>query len=409
MQKKLKKLFKESRSHVKSLHQKISKLKKEQRRNQKKEDEASLKIKEPHTKEPQHVVVEFSMSSVAKATLVVIGLYLLALFLGEISNLLVIFFVSLFLAAALDSIVDKLEVKKIPRALSIIGIYVIFFLIAVLFFSTLIPLVATQTLELARTVSDLITNLTHNEKIWTLPYTEGLQDIVNDFLESIDQDTIIANLQAGLEQFGKELQNLAGNAFVAIKTIFNGVFNVILVLVLTFFMVVDEKGIDSFFISLFPSKHTKYIIAKTEAVKKRFGYWLRGQVILMLGMAVITYIGLLILGVDYALSLALLAGITELLPVIGPLIAAIPAVLIGLNETPMMAVWVILLYIIIQQIEGNILVPMIMKKAVGLSPIVIIIVMLVGFQFLGILGIIIAVPVATALSIFIKDYAAKKK
>ncbi len=404
------KFLRKGRSKVKNLREKVGEFKKEQiRKRIEVEEELREASKPPQKKEAERVVIEFSLSSVAKATVVVIAFYLLTQFFGEIKDILILFFVALFLAAALDSIVDRLEEKKIPRAVGILGIYVVFFLVIALFISTLVPLIATQTLELARTVSDLIANLTQNEKIWSLPYTETLREGVAGFLESADQETIVANLQGGLEQFGAELQNLAGNTFVAIKTLFNGVFNAVLVLVLTFFMVVDEKGIDSFFISLFPSKHTEYIIAKMDAVKEKFGYWLRGQLKLMLAMSLLTFIGLKILGVEYALTLALLAGLTELLPVIGPIIAAIPALLVGLNESPMMAFWILILYIIIQQLEGNILVPLIMKKAVGLSPIIIIIAMLIGFQFLGILGIIIAVPLATAISIFIKDYAAKAK
>lgn len=405
----LHKFLKKSRSQVKGLRKRIAELKKSQIRKRLEVEEEIKTAKKPKSKHTERIIVEFSMTSVAKATLVVLGLLILAQFLGEISHLLVIFFVSLFLAAALDSIVDSLERRKIPRTVSILGIYVIFFLVIGLFISTLIPLVATQTLELARTASDLVANLTQNEQIWSLPYTENLQQIMADFLESADQEIIVSNIQAGLEQFASQLQSIAGNTFSAIKVVFNGVFNAILVLVLTFFMVVDEKGIDQFFVSLFPSKHTKYIIAKMDAVKEKFGYWLRGQLNLMIAMSVLTYVALMIFGVEYALTLALLAGLTELLPVVGPIIAAIPAILVGFNESPIMAVWVLILYIILQQIEGNIFVPIIMKKAVGLSPIIIIIAMLTGFQFLGIMGIIIAVPVATAISIFIKDYSVKAK
>jgi len=279
----------------------------------------------------------------------------------------------------------------------------------VMLISTLIPLVAGQTLELAKTIGLLISNLTQNPDLWQLPYTERLRELVTEMLSSVDQKTIIANLQAALEQVGKQLQNVAGNTLGAIKVLFDGIFNAIIVMVITFFMIVDEKGFEKFLVSLFPSKHGKYILEKSKAVKENIGYWLRGQLKLMILIGVVTFIGLTILGVEYAATLALIAGITELIPVVGPIIAMIPALLIGLNDSLSQSFWILIMYIVIQQLEGNIIVPMIMNKAVGLNPIVIIISMMIGFTFLGIMGVIIAVPVATAISIFIKDYTKKTK
>jgi predicted PurR-regulated permease PerM len=410
VRKKSRDLFGVTKKQVKKLRDKVNRLKREQAKRKKDAAKALEKAEhQDHQPKREKLLVEFSMASVAKSTLVIIGLLVLAWFLFEIRQILILLFVSLFLAAALDGMVDSLEEKKIPRAVSIIGIYLIFLLVMVVFISTLIPLIASQTLELALRVRDIVTNLAQGEQIWSLPYTAKLQELVGEFLQSADQETIIANLQGGLEQLGNQLQGIAGNTFAAIKIVFNGALNAVMVMFLTFFMVVDEKGIDAFLLSLFPSRHARYIIAKSEAVKEKVGYWLRGQLKLMLAMAVLTYVVLSVLGVEYALTLAMIAGITELLPVIGPVIAAIPALLIGLNVSLMFALWILIAYIIIQQIEGNVLVPLIMNKAVGLSPLIIIIAMLIGYQFMGILGIMISVPLATAVSIFIKDYTARAK
>ena len=398
-----------TRIRVKKLRDKVNKLKREKEKRRLDAIQIMDQSRQEIAKKDPRMVMEFSMASVAKATLVVIGLVILAYLFYRIKQILILLFVSLFLAAALDGIVDHLELKKIPRPVSILGIYVLFILVMGLFISTFIPLIARQTLELALRVRDLVTNLAHGEQIWSLPYTENIQKIVSDFLQSADQELIIRNLQTGLEQFGNQLQSIAGNTFTAVKIIFNGALNAILVMVLTFFMIVDEKGIESFLLSLFPSRHAHYIIAKSDAVKEKVGYWLRGQLKLMLAIAVVTYIVLTILGVEYALTLAMIAGITELLPVIGPIIAAIPALLIGLNVSLMYAFWILIAYIVIQQLEGNILVPVIMNKAVGLSPLTIVVAMLIGYQFMGVLGVIISVPLATAISIFIRDYTAKAK
>jgi len=411
MAKNFKKLF----HRISSLRAKIHHLKNEQRRLKQTPVFESTTKTQPTTlsakkeKIMDHVMIHLSMASVAKATLVIMALFLLGQFLISIKATLVILFVSLFLASALDSIIDFLQSKRIPRGLGLLIIYFVFFIIFVFFLSTLIPLVALQTLELAKTLSHLITNLTQSDTLWNLPYADKIQALLKDFLAGADQQTLINNLQSGLEQIGKQLQNIAGNTWDAVKLIFNGVFNAILVLALTFFFTVDEKGVEKFLISVFPSRHSHYILQKSTAIKENIGYWLRGQVKLMLVIGVLTFAGLSLLNVEYALTLAFIAAITELIPVVGPFIAMVPALLIGFNHSPAQALWVFLLYILIQQFENNVIVPIIMKNAVGLSPIIIILSMLIGFTFLGIIGVIIAVPVATALSIFIKDYIRKEK
>lgn len=410
MAKNLQQLLKNTRDSMKKLRTHVQDLKENQRRL----EQQSLKdFEKPHTpkssKQPERVLVEFSSASVAKATLVIIGLYLLTQFLFEIRDVLILLFISLFLAAALDSIVDRLQQHRIPRGVSVIGIYLVFFAVMVILISTLIPLVASQTLELATTVGALISNLTQNQSWLNLPYASNLKELLEQFLASVDQQTLISNLQSGLEQVGRQLQNIAGNTFGAIKVLFDGVFNALIVMVITFFLIVDEKGFEKFLTSLFPSKHGKYIVEKSRAVKENIGAWLRGQLKLMVLIGVVTFIALSLLGVEYALTLALIAGITELIPVVGPLIAMVPALLIGLNDSLSQTLWILVLYVVIQQLEGNLIVPMIMKQAVGLNPIIVIISMLIGFTFLGVLGVIIAVPVATGISIFIKDYTTREK
>jgi len=124
---------------------------------------------------------------------------------------------------------------------------------------------------------------------------------------------------------------------------------------------------------------------------------------LCLVIFVLSYIGLLILGVKYALMLALIASITELVPYIGPIIGAIPAVVLAFAQSPMLAVFVVALYYGIQLVENNILTPKIMEKAVGINPIISIVALLVGFKVAGVVGAILSIPVATAVSVFVKD------
>ena len=136
---------------------------------------------------------------------------------------------------------------------------------------------------------------------------------------------------------------------------------------------------------------------------------MRGQLLLSLIATILSYVGLLILGVNYALTFSIIAGIMMLIPVVGRVFAWILTAPIVLNQSPLLALWVSIYYFILLQIESNIIVPYIMNKAVGLSPIIIMFAMLVGYQYLNILGLIISIPIATTAAIFIQDYTQKVK
>lgn len=373
---------------------------------QEKED-LKVNVKKKSSKKSDEVVVHISSSSVAKATLVVIGLLLLVNFLSGILDIIVVLFVSILFAAALDPTVDALEKYKIPRSVSVIGIFIVLLFLLGYFISQLIPLVAVQLFELAKNLTDIVNGLLEGGT--QLPFGDNIQALLTTFFEHVDRSVFEEQLKNSLETLSVQLQSFAGDTFTGIISIFSSILNFALILILTFFLVVDEKSVDQFFLSLFPSKHAAYIIEKSEAVKHKVGYWLRGQVVMMVLMFLVTLITFLSLGVDYALTLAMMAGISELIPVVGPFLSGIPALLVAFNQSPWLALWVFIAIVIIQQLEGNVMVPLVMRKAVGLSPIIVIISMLVGYSSLGILGMIIAVPVATSVSIFVHDYTMKEK
>jgi len=138
-------------------------------------------------------------------------------------------------------------------------------------------------------------------------------------------------------------------------------------------------------------------------VEVKTGAWVRGQIVLMFLVGFTTYIGLTILGVEFALPLAVIAGLLELIPTIGPIVSAIPAAIIAFTQGPLLGLGVIALYILIQQLENNILVPKVMEKAVGLSPLITIFSLLVGAALFGILGAVLAVPFAAITYLIVED------
>ncbi len=405
MAKKISDYFQLTRENIKNLRKTLNEFKKERAaQTHARFNETDKEIlKEGEAK--NELVVLFSLTNVAKVTIVVLTLIALSHFIEEIAPVLLLFFIAILFSSALSPSVNRLEKKGVPRSLSVLGMFLLLFAILGFFISQLVPLVATQLLELARSLNGVLEKLLSDST--ELPFLDT--PFVQSFLQEINRETVLAQVKSSLESLSSQLEGVAGNTLGAIKGIFDGIVNFVVVLVLTFFLTVHQKDVNRFFLSLFPSKHGTYIAEKITAIQNKVGYWLRGQLILMVLMFALSLIGLLIIGLDNALILAMMTGIAELIPVVGPIAAGIPAILVGFNESPWMALWVIGLIIFLQQIEGHILVPTVMRQAVGLSPIIIILAMLVGLKTLGIMGMIMAVPVATILSIFVLEYSQKEK
>jgi predicted PurR-regulated permease PerM len=361
----------------------------------KRKEQALAESTIPAQEKKEQMVVELNVTSVAKAAVVVLAMIVLSYFVYEIRGIIVTVFVAFLLAAALDPLVDMLQKWRIPRAVSVLLIYVVMFVLVGLFITNMISLVAGQVAEIAQNVGQFVTNMTKDSK---LPFATQLKPYFDQFYQTVDIQTAASQLQNALKIVADQLLSISV-----------GLLNLLLVLILMFFMTVEEAAIQDFFQSLFPSRYTKYISTRLEAVKDQVGYWLRGQLLVSLASAVATYIGLVILGVNYALTLSVIAGIAMVIPVIGRVFAWVVAFPIVFNQSPLLSLWMSLYYILLQQVENNVLVPYVMNRAVGLSPIVIMIAMMIGGQYLGILGLVLSIPLATTVAIFVKDYASKSK
>jgi len=318
----------------------------------------------------------------------IILIFLLLYFLYLVKDILAILFVALIFASAVDPWVDWLQRKKIPRAVSVLFIYLILFAVVSSVIYLIIP-------PIAQEISELSIN-----------FPRYFDKIISTFSALKDYSArhgVLDNIKDSLGAISTNLQVAAGGIFSTVSGIFGSIVSFFLVLVMTFYMIVEENAIKKLVWSIAPAKHKPYIMQLINRMQKKIGLWLRGQLVLSLVIFILTYLGLLILGVKYALVLALIAGLTEFVPYLGPLLGSIPAIFLALTQSPMLALFVIALYYIIQLVENNILVPKIMQKAVGLNPIVSIAVLLIGFKVAGVIGAILSIPVATAISVFIKD------
>ncbi len=405
--------LKKSQRKINELRKKLDQLRTSEQRLEK--DERNLKKKITGPKNEIRVVL--SVDSVVKSTIAILLLLALVYVLGIIKGIIIIFLVALFLAAAFNPAIDRLEKHRIPRPLGIIFMYIIVLGIFVVMITSLVPIIAEQIASLAVSVKDIIYTIVNGENTdsWIIA---KIQPVANQIWESVDQAQVTNYLTTSLSDLASKLTNFAGNAIGAVLAIFNGLFNMLLVLIITFFMVVSSKNTTNFFHSLFPHKYSGYISDKSKQISIRIGEWIRGQVLLAIVMGIISYIVFSIMGLHYALTLSMVSALAEFVPYLGPLITFISAALIALNQDPVLLIWLIPVYIILQFLEGNILIPLIVGRSVGLNPIVVLFALLCGATIgysvnesigLGLVGMIIAVPLANIISMFVSEYTEKNK
>lgn len=211
-----------------------------------------------------------------------------------------------------------------------------------------------------------------------------------------------------------ELQSIftstGAGAFRAVSGVFGGVFSFLLIMLLSFYFAVQETGIDDFLRIVTPVKHQAYAVSLWRRSQTKIGLWMQGQLVLSLIIAVLVYLILAILQVPYALLLAIFAAIAELVPVFGSIVAALPGVAIaftagGLQLTLLVAG----AYLIVNQLQANLIYPLVVKKVIGISPLLVILALIAGAQLAGFLGVLLAVPAAAVIREFIADFEKSKQ
>ena len=317
--------------------------------------------------------IDISHKTVIFITAFVLGLWVIYL----IRDLLIILFMAIILMSALTPLVNLFAKLKIPRALSIALTYIIIIAILAGILATVLPPLIEQSSRL----------------IVTLPPLLG-------------QVFSITNIDKSV--FQSELTSFSKNLFSITLTLFDNFLTIIFLLVITFYLLLEQDNLENRIPTLFIGQElrVKKLIIH---IQEKLGSWLRGQLILSVIIGVVSYIGLVILNIPYALPLSLMAGIMEVIPVIGPIISSLPAILVALTISPVLGLGVAGMYFVIQQMENHLIVPQVMKKAVGLNPLVVILTIAVGSRLLGFAGAILAVPIAAVLQIFATEIIDRKK
>lgn len=326
---------------------------------------------------PSISISTLTIVKVAVALLVLYGVYL-------ITDILMLVVASAFLASALTPTVDWLETKhRFPRSVSMIGIYVLMLGVLTIITILIAPLLVTE----MQTISQELPRYYEQANAW-----------LSNFSHQIGGPSNVLSLPAN----GNTLSSLTSNVFSAAGAVVNSMASIVVVLFLGYYLAVDSEAIKRLVI-MAPAKHRTRLTTLITRVQRKIGMWLRAQLLLMLIIAVMSYVFLLIIGMPSALLLALIAGLAEAIPYLGPIIGAVPAIFLAYAISPQLAIVVAIGYYCIQMVENNILVPKIMQRALGLSPIISIVVFLVGARLAGIVGAILAIPFATAAMVILKD------
>ncbi len=372
----------------------------------------------PEQKNRTVVFVDVAGGTVAKAAIAVLLVCMMAWGLFIIRDKLLILFLAFFLALVMDSHVRRLERWKIPRGLAVVLLYLLFLAITIFLVASLIPIVATQVQDLARFINHSADTFLANPHLHFDFLSANLNDRLTELTQQALQSMGIKDRASALFQFGQNLSAVAqssiGFTVQIAGSVFNFIVNLILILFLAFFIQLEREKLGDFVRVLLPRDYRNYYDSKAEAIYQKVSQWFHGQLILCLSVGILVFIALEILGMPYAQTLALLAAFTEFIPYAGPLIGALPAVFVALTQSGFVwAVVVMGVYYVIQLCENNLLVPLIMKHAVGLSPISIMFGMLVGVSFPNtvhpILGILLAVPSTAVITIFVQDYYALRR
>lgn len=318
----------------------------------------------------------------ATAILVVLGF----IFIYLIRNVLFLIFISILLATSIEPLVNRLRRGPFSRGTGILVIYtVIMAVLAGIIILTIPPLLDEGSRAIAGLADQQKTDASIRQGLGDGTVANFVLSAYHSFRGILDNPNAVENgLSVGF-------------------TVFETIFSALTVFVIAFYWLSERPVIKRVIFSFIKEEKRSRGRQLWDSVEDKLGSWVRGQIVLMLFIFLMGLIGYTVMGLRFALALAVFAGIAELVPLVGPYIGGAPAILIALMQSPTLAIVVAVYIVVIQLIEGNILVPRIMEKAVGVSPLTVIVGILIGSTLYGILGALLAVPIAAAIQVIFNN------
>ena len=340
--------------------------------------------------------ISISTGTIVRTVLVFLCVFLL----WFLRDLVLIVLTSIVIASFVESSVPYFRKLKINRVLGIVILYAISLLFLALMFYLFAPLLITEIYNFSNFISAYIPGVSFLNYFQNEAFS-GAKDIVNSLSTNFSLGTLFLVSKSFI-------LNLSGGFFQTLSVAFGGFFNFILIILISFYLSIQEKGIENFLRLVVPIAYEDYVVDLWERSRRKIALWMKGQVVLGFVVAVLIYLVLSLLGIEYALLLAIIAGVMELVPY-GILVALIPAFSFSyLSGGISSALLVTGVYLIVHQFEVFLFAPLIIKRIVGLSPIVIILSALMGFELGGFWGMLLAIPIAVIVMEFLSDIEKNK-
>lgn len=328
-------------------------------------------------------VITISTGTIFRTILIILAV----VFLYLIRDIVVILLVALLWATLIEPFAERLKKVGIPRGVAVALIYALGLALFAGIFLLVVPPTVREFTQLLDVLAPLLAHTPFGD-IGNLVNSGSWAQNIENIASTVQQSGVLG----ALPQVGEILIGA-----------FGVVLAVILILVLAFYMVVEEQVVRRGIALFTPPEYQPFVTQLSVKMREKIGAWMRGQLLIMLVIGVLDYLVLTALGVPYALVLALFGAVMEVIPFLGPNIAAIPALLVGATVSPVHMILVGVGYFVVQQFESAVLTPKIMQKTTGLNPIVTIVAILIGLQIEGMVGALLAIPLAMVISVFYNE------
>lgn len=362
---------------------------------------------------PRTINVSISAGTVFKAVLLLVA----AFFLFVMKDVVLVVLTAVVLASAIEPAAKWIIARGIPRVFSVVILYGILGVFLAGMFYLFIPVLLQDTSDFLSSVPEYLDKVA----LWNPIDSSGVEQskqVATEFSQGITESRLAVaeirseqnpSIGSAVGDINDALSKVSAGFIQTVSSVFGGVLGFILIVVLSFYLSVQEDGVEKFLRIVTPLKHEKYIIGLWKRSQEKIGLWMQGQLVLAILVGVLVYLGLTILGVRNALLFAFLAGLLEIIPLFGPILAAIPAVATAYTDSGVSAgLLVVGLYLIIQQFENHLIYPLVVTKIVGVPPILVILALIVGGKLAGFLGLLLSVPIAATFVEFLDDVQKQK-
>jgi len=341
--------------------------------------------------------VSISNGTLFRLVFILIGVFLI----WVLRDLALILLTSIVIASFMESGVPFFKKIKIGRVFGVSLLYIFSFLLFLGIFYAFAPLLLTEIYNISVFLSAYVPNLGILNYFKSEEFS-GAKDIVASLSGS---HVSLTNLLATSKAF---VQNLSSGFLQTLSVAFGSIFNVVLIFIISFYLSIQEKGLENFLRIILPNRYEDYAVDLLYRTQRKIALWARGQMLAGLLVAILIYLALSLLGINYALMMAIIAGIMTFIPY-GMLLAVIPAMSFAFISNGFSGALIVVgVYTIVGQFESFLFTPLIINKVVGLSPLVVILAVLIGFKLGGFWGIVLSVPVAVFCMELMNDVEKRK-